>query len=94
MNGSDIDKDIRILEQKPKYNGIGKTHVISKYTSNKVIQDSNNKDVIIVSTKVGSVIKGSIGTFGSMMTLQLKKNQFYSSHGIKLHINYKKFVML
>lgn len=54
MNGSSFEKDIRLIEQKPKYDGVGKTKIINKYVGNRYIQDSNGKDVLITAYKVCS----------------------------------------
>lgn len=54
MNGSEFEKDIRLIEQKPKYDGKGKTNIIKKYVGDRFIQDSNDKDVLITTFKVCS----------------------------------------
>lgn len=52
MSGSEIHKDIRILSGKPKYDGVGKKEIIEKYCRNKLMQDSNGKDVMITTLKI------------------------------------------
>ena len=54
MSGNSFEKDIRLIQQKPKYDGKGKTKIIKKYVGDRYIQDSNGKDVLITTFKVCS----------------------------------------
>ncbi len=62
MKESKVEEEIHLVEGRPKYTGLGKKEVIEYYIRDKLIQESNGKDVMMTALKIsyGKYLQDSI----------------------------------